>query len=55
MWVKYMTKTLQAPTGTPLAFPSTVTQLKRKRVMDDATAPPAAADMTSRSRGLLEA
>ena len=33
----------------------TVTPLKRKRAMDDAAGPSAAADMTARSRGLLEA
>ena len=55
MWTQYMTKTLAIPKGPPLTFGHTVTPLKRKRALDDAAAASAAADMTVRSRGLVEA
>ena len=55
MWAQYMAKTLAVPKGPPLTFAHTVTPLKRKRALDDAAAASAAADMTVRSRGLVEA
>jgi hypothetical protein len=49
-----MNKTLAIAKDTPLNFGHPITPMKRKRALDEAAGPSAAADMTVRSRGLVE-